>query len=347
MDNKTIISALINFGIIEKKPKIEVISSGYINNTYKITIDDNSMYILQMLNTNVFEKVDNISFNLNLLAKYKINIGVEFIKTTLDKLFHKDSNNNIWRLMVYREGSFTYNSTTDEHIAKECGRILSSFFYKTKNLDFKKFKAIIPNFHKLPFRIKEFNSALSNPKIDIKNCKNEIDFVYSFENNFKEIYEKPIFRICHNDSKLNNILFSNKNKALYLIDIDTIMPGQILYDFGDTLRTIVNPVNEEELDLTKINFNKDMFTSFLKGFTPIIKHLHKNEIKNLSLGVSLMPYLHGLRMLTDYINGNKYFKVKYKSQNLDRCRNLFKFSEIAYDNNDFMKKAILNSINSI
>jgi hypothetical protein len=347
MNKNTIISALSNFGIIDGKPNIELISTGYINQSYKVTTKYNLKYILQKLNTNVFKNVDHIFFNLHLLEKNKINIGVEFVKTSLNNLYHKDVDNNIWRLMVYKDGSFTYNSTTDQQVAYECGKALSYFFYKTRKLDSKQFKKIIPNFHNLSFRLQEFNSALLNTKISLANCQNEIDFVRSYKNKFDDIYNDPVIRICHNDSKLNNILFSNENKSLYLIDLDTIMPGQLLFDFGDSLRTIVNPVNEEELDLSKINFNKAMFTSFLNGFAPIIKYLSKNEIKNLYFGVSLMPYLHGLRMLTDYINGNKYFKVNYKNQNLDRCKNLFRFSKLAYSNNDFMRKSITDLVDRV
>ena len=118
------------------------------------------------------------------------------------------------------------------------------------------------------------------------------------------------------------------------------MPGLILYDFGDTVRTLVNPTSEEEKDLSKIKFNKKMFVSFITGFKPTLLKIEQNEKDLLPLSVALMPFMHGVRALTDHLNGNKYFKVSYPDQNLIRAKNLIKFSEVALNNEKYMKKII-------
>ena len=148
-------------------------------------------------------------------------------------------------------------------------------------------------------------------------------------------------RICHNDTKLNNILFSNySGKALCLIDLDTLMKGHFLYDFGDAVRTIVNTAPEDEQDHTKITFEKSLFKAFVGGLADNQIALSPIETETLAWGAVLMPFLHGIRALTDFLNGNIYYKVSYENQNLDRCLSLFAFTRKAYDKMDFISKTI-------
>ena len=148
-------------------------------------------------------------------------------------------------------------------------------------------------------------------------------------------------RLCHNDTKLNNILFSKtNNKALCLIDLDTLMKGYFFYDFGDAARTIANTAAEDEKDLNKITFNKELFSAFIDGLKNSTRFLSASELKTLPLGVVFMPFIHGLRALTDYLNGNIYYQVAYENQNLDRCLSLFNFAEKAYAEIDFISKEI-------
>tara|TARA_Y100001968_G_scaffold86147_1_gene77201 strand:- start:263 stop:646 length:384 start_codon:yes stop_codon:yes gene_type:complete len=127
-----------------------------------------------------------------------------------------------------------------------------------------------------------------------------------------------------------------------MIDLDTIMKGYFHYDFGDAIRTIVNPASEEEKDFSKISFNKSLFKEFINGFKSNGEFLSKNEIELLPLSTVLMPFIHGLRALTDYLNGNIYYKVSYPKQNLIRSKNLFAFSQLAEKNENFMRETLSN-----
>ena len=342
IDTHLLKEILSNFNISEESAHLEKISSGYINDTYKLYISEKPKYILQRINTIVFKNVENIFHNIDLIQSNKVDIGVKFIRSKSKKLYTIIDNKDYWRLMKYEPGSYTYDSSDEPKTAFECGKVLSSFHKNLNTLNINNFKDIIADFHNLPYRLKEFKSILKSAnKEEIKNCTNQINFVKKISRRFDSIYNSKLnLRLCHNDSKLNNILFNKENKAICLIDLDTIMPGLILYDFGDTVRTIVNPVSEEEIDLNKIRFNKKMFEAFIDGFEELFSKIDLNEKNLLPLSVALMPFIHGLRALNDHLSGNKYFKVTYLNQNLIRAKNLFKFSEIALENEVYMKNII-------
>jgi Ser/Thr protein kinase RdoA (MazF antagonist) len=154
-------------------------------------------------------------------------------------------------------------------------------------------------------------------------------------------------RISHNDTKLNNILFNKDNKGLCLIDLDTIMKGCFHYDFGDAVRTIVSETNEDEKDLNKIKFNITLFESFIDGMNSYGTFLSLKEIEYLPIACALMPFMHGLRALTDYLNSNVFYKVSYENQNLDRCKSLFQFSRLALKNQELIKTIIQEKIKTI
>ena len=344
MDKHLLNKILSNFEITGNLKTFKKISSGYINDTFKIYIDGYPRYILQKINSKVFLKPEDIFYNIDLIQKKSINIGVTLVNSKSNLPYLIANNSEYWRLMNYEYDSKTYNSTTDPKIALECGKVLSNFHSNFQNIDLTEFKCILNDFHNLPARIRQFNEVCKNINEETtRNYSDLINTINIISKRFKIIYSSSLkLRLCHNDSKLNNILFSKSKKGLYLIDIDTIMPGLILYDFGDTVRTLVNPTSEDERDLSKIKFNKEMFDSFISGFKPALLNIEENERKLLPLSVALMPFMHGVRALTDHLNGNKYFKVDYPDQNLIRAKNLIKFSQVALSNEEYMKK-IINS----
>ena len=344
MDKHLLNKILSNFEITGNLKTFKKISSGYINDTFKIYIDGYPRYILQKINSKVFLKPEDIFYNIDLIQRKSINIGVTLVNSKFNLPYLIANNSEYWRLMNYEYDSKTYDSTTDPRIALECGKVLSNFHSSFENIDLTEFKCILNDFHNLPVRIRQFNEVCKNISEETRgNCSDLINTINITSKRFKIIYSSSLkLRLCHNDSKLNNILFSKSKKGLYLIDIDTIMPGLILYDFGDTVRTLVNPTSEEERDLSKIKFNKEMFDSFISGFKTALLNIEENERNLLPLSVALMPFMHGVRALTDHLNGNKYFKVNYPDQNLIRAKNLIKFSQVALSNEEYMKK-IINS----
>jgi len=333
------------FDIKSRKYHFETLTNGMINDTYLVSAENEPLYILQKINTAVFTRVDSLIHNIDLVLPNLSSSDYEKVvleKTKSGTSFYKDDNGNIWRLMTYVKNSKVYNTTTDPEVAFEAGRIIGSFHKLLANFDPGLLQETLIDFHNIDFRYRQFLEAKPKAKPEnIEKAKTAIDFVKKYIPMLLELQKVKLpVRACHNDTKLNNILFSNQNKALCLIDLDTIMPGYFLYDFGDAVRTIVNQAPEDEINLELINFDRAIFESFIKGIASNGKILTKAEIEHLSLGAILLPFLHGIRALTDFLENNRYYKVRYEDQNLDRCNSLFEFSRLAIENKDFMDECI-------
>ena len=332
------------FEIPDGAYEFEIISNGLINDTFLVREGTISTYILQKINTSVFKNVNGLVNNLSSvlpLLRHTAYAEIHLIKTKKGEPV-LDHQKEVWRLMNYIPECRVFNTTTDVHIAFETGKILGLFHKLLTIGQPKDLEITIENFHDLSYRYEQFLEAYECATADhLKNAQHEIDFV---KGNIDELlsieFDKLPLRICHNDTKLNNVLFSENRKALCLIDLDTIMPGYLLYDFGDAVRTLANPAAEDEGDLSLISFDPLMFSAFLNGIQDSGLKLTLAEIDSMHFGAVLMPFLHGLRALTDYLENNRYYKVSYETQNLDRCRSLFRFAELALENSDFMKKEI-------
>jgi len=328
---------LSEFQVPDLNYKFEVLSNGFINDTYLVSLNKEPIYILQRVNTTVFSNIQALIFNLELVLPGLNSVDyqeIKLVKSKIGKSFFENKKGEVWRLMTFVKNSLVFNTTSNTDIAFEVGRIIGLFHELTKSIDIDKLKETLANFHNLSFRYDQFKKALPHADLDkITEAKKAIDFV---KNNISQLLAIPInelpIRTCHNDTKLNNILFNRSNKALCLIDLDTIMKGSFLYDFGDAVRTTVNSANEDEKDLSKINFSLEMFESMVKGLALYGKILTNKEKELLPLGVILMPFLHGIRALTDYLENNRYYKVSYENQNLDRCLSLFTFAQLALNN---------------
>ncbi len=335
---------LSNFDVNPSNLTYKRIDTGYINDSFYVSKDGERKYVLQKINTNVFKKIEAIKNNINLSINKLDDINyhkIKFLNTSTESIFY-NSKKDYWRLMEYVSGSYTKDNAENINDAYEAGRILSLFHLLLKDEDPTRYIDTLDNFHKLPYRINEFEVALENSNTNlIKECSEEINYSKEMFDRLNVFYNSELpERICHNDAKLNNILFSSSDKGLCMIDMDTIMKGYFHYDFGDAVRTIVNPASEEEKDLSKIIFNKSLFKAFIDGLKSNGDFLSKKECELLPLSTALMPFIHGLRALTDYLNGNIYYKVSYPKQNLIRSRSLFAFSKLALEHKDYMKEII-------
>jgi len=344
MDIRHLKHILNHFKIDTQDVTFQTITTGYINDTFLVFEAEKPLYMLQHINSNVFKHVESLMQNIELaLAKLQSHVykNITLIKTGEGKSYYKH-NNDYWRLMTFIEGSTTFNTTTNPKVAFEAGRIIGEFHNLLQIESVEDFTDTIPNFNNLPFRITEFEKAIENASETRKEiAKNGIDFVIKTLPRFDTFYKTELpLRICHNDTKLNNILFSKTNEALCLIDLDTIMKGYFHYDFGDAVRTIVNTANEDEKELTKITFNTTLFEAFVDGLSKNATFLTNKEIELLPIATALMPFMHGLRALTDYLNGNIYYKVTYESQNFDRSISLFHFTKLVLQHQDYIKNVI-------
>ncbi|WP_297794488.1 aminoglycoside phosphotransferase family protein [uncultured Eudoraea sp.] len=350
MESNSPSAVLTHFSIEPKDYTIQPLRQGYINDTFTLLHDGVPSYILQRLNTKVFSNIDVLMQNIDHALPYlndKNYYGISLIKTTDDQPYLKTNNSEYWRMLTMVPNSIAFNTTQDENIALEAGKIIAKFHSLLQEAPLDSFEDTIPGFHDLTLRKQEFKEALAGASSEkLTEAQKAILFAKSTLEEFR-FYDpgKLPLRICHNDTKLNNILFDKENKrALCLIDLDTLMKGYFHFDFGDAVRTIVNTADEDEKDLSKITFNKRLFEAFIDGLSTNSDFLTEAEIQHLAFGVKFMPFIHGIRALTDYLKGNIYYKVTYETQNLDRCLSLFAFTKKAIEQMEYMQEAIKKRI---
>ncbi len=346
--NSDLNGILRHFSIAEKKYTISTLTDGYINDTFLVFEEGEPRYILQRVNHKVFKNISGIMNNIQHALRYLeasdySKITLVETKTGKGYLELKDEPSDYWRMMTYIDGSTAHNTTTDPKIAFEAGRIIGKFHLLLGSADTEDYVDIIPKFHDLDLRKEQFETALKTADPEKKEiAASAIDFAKEILIVLEklDVTQLPV-RVCHNDTKLNNILFSKKTQeALCLIDLDTLMKGRFLYDFGDAIRTIANTAPEDEKDHAKITFEKKLFEAFVDGLAANKSIFTKKELETMPWGAVLLPFLHGIRALTDYLNGNIYYKIAYENQNLDRCLSLFNFTRKALNEIEYMEGVV-------
>ena len=338
------INIIKKFQLNEEIVDIKPFGNGHINDTF-LVITKNGEYVLQNLNTYVFPDYEGVARNTDLVTKH-INAQImqeegHLTKEALSFIPCKDGktyyyhNGDCYRLRNLVPDSKIYQQTDNLSILEEAGRALGKFIYRLDDFDAKQLAEVIPNFHNTKSRYKDFLRAIEEDRAcRVNSVPKDIAFIKNRANLVGEIVDKieskelPL-RVTHNDTKLNNILFDeNTDKAICLIDLDTVMPGSLLYDFGDAVRISCSTADEEEKDLSKVNFNIDSYRAFTKGFIESIgEKITKTEVEMLNVGAQIMTLEIGMRFLTDYLNGDVYFKVNNDTQNLVRARTQLKMVE--------------------
>ncbi len=322
---------------------IEPFGCGHINSTYAIYFKPQTRYILQKINTNIFKNPYELMENINsvtthLKTKIKEYGGnpeqetLTIVKTKEGKLLYKDSENNYFRVYLFIENASSYQLVEKPILFYNAARAFGKFQRLLADFPAESLFEVIPNFHNTKSRYKDFITALEKNlagRVDL--IKDEIKFVKDREKDcsiFVDLIEqgKLPLRVTHNDTKLNNIMIDNKaDEGICIIDLDTIMPGSILYDFGDSIRFGASSAKEDEKDLDKVYMVIDLFEQYTKGYLSEAKNtLTSVEIENLALSAKILTLECGIRFLTDYINGDVYFKIHRDGQNLDRARTQFK-----------------------
>ncbi len=344
-----------HFNIPKMQYGFRPLTDGYINDTFLVKEGHNPLYILQRVNHLVFPNVVGLMGNVQNALRHLDDDDYQkivLVETEDGGVFYQQQHPDLayWRLMTYIDGSTAYNTTQNPKIAMEAGRIIGTFHMLLEKARRSDYVDVIPRFHDLGLRKDQFVVALANASPDkLQIAKNAIQFAKATLEKLEtmQMADLPI-RICHNDTKLNNILFTKETyKALCLIDLDTLMRGHFHFDFGDAVRTIVNTAPEDEQDHQKITFEQDLFKAFVEGLAVNGPFLTEAEIKALPFGAVLMPFLHGIRALTDYLNNNIYYKVAYENQNLDRSLSLFDFTKKALAQVNFMDKILAQTLTPV
>ena len=330
------------FNIEGEVKDVVLFGNGHINETYKVFTDKN-MYTLQKINKVVFPDPAAIMENSVgvtgfLAEKIKARGGdiyretLHFLKADEGKYYVIDENGDYWRSWIFIDKATAHEVVTGPEMLEESGRAFGEFQRQLADYPADTLHEVIKDFHNTPARFKQLTDAIEANKSGRKgNCKAEIEFALSREEAAGELMKllnegKLPLKVTHNDTKMSNILVDDEtNKAVCIIDLDTVMPGLTAFDYGDSLRAGASTAAEDEADLSKVWFDLGLFEAYTKGFLSVCKDaLTELELETLPLGAKLMTYEVGIRFLADYINGDVYFRTKYPEHNLVRARNQFK-----------------------
>lgn len=330
--------------------RLEPVAEGYINDTYKVWVGDEPSYILQRINTAVFGDAANLMGNLEWVLphlKAPDYTALELIRTPGGHCWGTDSNGHPWRMYRYIPGSRTVKSASSSGVAREAGRILGRFHQLAEAVPAASLKPTLPRFHDLGWRLEQLAGA------EAEGLPHRLAKAESWLQLARQLagvcaaipWEQLPLRVCHNDTKLSNILFSEgADRALCLIDLDTLMPGYLLYDAGDAVRTLMNPLPEDHPDWEAIRLRPDLFRAFVNGLKDSGLGLHPAESLTLAYGALLMPLLHGIRALADYLLGDRYYKTAYPEQNRIRACNLLYLAKLASDHLDELRQICLEEL---
>ena len=315
---------------------------GHINSTYFINCANGDKYVLQNINTNIFKNPDilmnnivgvtaHIRTKLEAEGKDPLRGTLKFYCSESGLYYYKDEEGRCWRLYKYVDDVDCYQSADSTELLERVGKAFGHFQMQLADYDAGLLRETIPNFHNTPSRLNDFKIALEKDTVGrADSIKEEIEFVFDHSEICSYIMDRiadgtlPL-RVTHNDTKLNNILMDHETgEPVCIIDLDTIMPGSVLFDFGDAIRFGASSAAEDETDLSKVYMREEAFDAFAKGFVMGLEgSLSEEEIMELPMGALIITLENGIRFLTDYLNGDTYFRTHYPNHNLDRARNQF------------------------
>ena len=332
-----------HFGITGVIAHAEEIHSGNINRTFLVAVqegDTQKEYVFQRINTFVFKKPEEVMDNILKVTEHikqkLLAMNGCYDRRVLSFLVGKDgkpycytaSNKHFWRVYEYISHAVAYDQVVQPEMFYEAGRSFGEFQGWLSDFSAQSLFEIIPNFHNTPERFKTFRGAVERDTVGRRTqVEDEICFLLEREAECGVLTEKlktgeiP-YRVTHNDTKINNILFDNQtDKAICVIDLDTVMPGTALYDFGDAVRYGASTALEDERDLSKVSLDLELYEQFTKGFLESLgDSMTEAEIALLPQGVKIMTLELATRFLSDYLDGDIYFKTRSDDHNLVRAR---------------------------
>lgn len=333
------------FSVAGELISCERYGEGHINDTFKVTMDDCGRevhYILQRINNRLFPDVERLMHNIELVTEFcrksVTERGGDPMRECLTLIRTKDGasyiceNGDYFRMYVFIEGATTYQSVRDPRDFYESAVAFGNFANLLAKFDASQLYEVLPDFHNTKVRYENFLRAVEKDVCGrAKEVRGEIDWVKSRSDLCGKIVDKiasgeiPL-RVTHNDTKLNNVMLDDATgKGLAVIDLDTVMPGSLCYDFGDSIRFGCNSAAEDEPDTEKVHFVFDLYKTYLDGYLSAVGNsVTQEEKENLPTGAVLMTYECGMRFLTDYLEGDVYFRTHRVRHNLERARTQFK-----------------------
>ena len=326
------------FRIQGKQLSCERYGNGHINETYLVKTTSGLDYILQKINTNVFQNVEGLMANIVAVTEYLAARDGDprhtlHVVPTLDgKSFFRDPEGGCWRVYDFVTDSICLEKVESEEDFVQSAIAFGQFQRQLAEFPAATLTETIPHFHDTADRVRQLRDAIAADKAGrLQKVQSEIAFALDRAEEagcmVRMLAEGKLpLRVTHNDTKLNNVMLdAATRKPLCVIDLDTVMPGLAANDFGDSIRFGASTAAEDEKDLDKVEMSLPLFEAYARGFLGACgESLTDEEIRTLPMGAKLMTYECGIRFLADYLNGDTYFRTHYPEQNLDRCHTQFK-----------------------
>lgn len=335
--------------------------TGHINDTYRLKnlVSEEYDYLLQKINHQVFKNVPKLIENMCRviahLKKQMLTSGegnpdkevMTLVATKEGPYFYQDSNGDYWRMCHFLKDTKTYDVVETEQQAYEGGKAFGKFQAMLVDLSPELMYEVIPDFHHIGKRLEQLEQARTeDPLGRVALVQEELEIIdassgsMSFFQQDEQLLTLPR-RVIHYDTKFNNVLLNLEDQAQCVIDLDTVMPGYVAYDFGDAIRTIINRTTEDDKDLSNITLNIPLFNAYTRGYMEEARQfINEWELRSLIKGVLLLPYMQAVRFLTDYINGDRYYKIASEHHNLQRTRAQLKLLKELFAHSESMEDRI-------
>jgi len=365
---------MVNEEIIEKFKvsgnlvDVKQIVAGNINKTYIATYEEegiNKRYLIQQINNYVFKNPYDVMNNIEDITKYlqseldkkgdTSHKVLKVIRTTDDKnmVVHKNEQGKeeFYRAYNFIEDAISYNASENAEVVRNAGKAFGNFQKLLSKYPIKNLAETIEGFHHTKNRFTNFEKSVEKDPVErAKLVDKEVKFVLDRKEMCSYIVDKleskeiP-YRVTHNDTKVNNVMMNKETgDFLAVVDLDTVMPGSVLYDYGDGIRSAASSALEEETDLSKVFMQNEFFESYTDGFlSELAPYISEEEVNLMGQAIRIMTFECGMRFLNDYIDGDKYFKCTYENCNLDRARNQFKLVEDMENKMDYINSYIWES----
>ena len=336
---------------------------GHVNDTFQLTFDQGGVrlhYVLQRINRNVFRKPEQVMENMDrvtrhLLAKIhaeKVETRkrtIRLLRTFSNQPYVTDERGEVWRAYIFVENARAYDVLETPEQAFKVAQAFGDFQCNLVDLPGPRLHETIPDFHNTPKRLEALRQAIRRDPVGReRRVRREIDFIMKRADETKRLLQLQAEgaipeRITHNDTKVNNILIDDlTGDGICVIDLDTVMPGLSLYDFGDMVRAGTSPAEEDEVNLSRVGMRFEMYEALYRGFLSSAgSFLTEAERENLPFSGKLITFEIAIRFLTDYLEGDVYFKVKRPEHNLERCRNQLRMVESIEEQSKRMKDLLL------
>lgn len=351
------------FAIEGEIAEVKPLGEGFINDTFTIATKSGQTpdYILQRKNKNIFKDVPGMMNNILIVTEHlkkkiseaggdHMREALTVVPTKDGRLYHKDANGDFWAACTLIGDTVAHNFADTPELAYQGGYGIGKFQAMLSDLK-TPLADILPGFHNMSFRFKQWDEVLAKDPVGRKAAvAEEIGWIESRRERMEQLwklYESGAIqpRVTHNDTKISNMLFGHDGNVMCVIDLDTVMNSMCMNDFGDAIRTYANTGLEDDTDLSRVSMSMEMFTAYTKGYLSEAKaFLTPIEAENLALSALYITYEQVLRFLMDYIDGDNYYKTKHKEHNLERTRAQYKLLQSMEEQYDKMCEVVVNEL---